>query len=37
MTTQAPSRTPLVTMRDIHVSFGGLRAVDGVTIDLYPG
>jgi len=24
-------------MRDIHVSFGGLRAVDGVTIDLYPG
>ncbi|MGA1351522.1 MAG: ATP-binding cassette domain-containing protein [Ilumatobacteraceae bacterium] len=37
MTTQAPSRTPLVTMRDIHVSFGGLRAVDCVTIDLYPG
>ena len=37
MTTQAPSHTPLVTMRDIHVSFGGLRAVDGVTIDLYPG
>jgi D-xylose transport system ATP-binding protein len=24
-------------MRDIHVSFGGLRAVDGVTIDLFPG
>lgn len=37
MNMQAPSRTPLVTMRDIHVSFGGLRAVDGVTIDLYPG
>jgi D-xylose transport system ATP-binding protein len=36
-TTQAPSRTPLVEMRDIHVSFGGLRAVDGVTITLYPG
>jgi D-xylose transport system ATP-binding protein len=24
-------------MRDIHVSFGGVRAVDGVTVDLYPG
>ena len=24
-------------MRDIRVSFGGLHAVDGVTIDLYPG
>jgi D-xylose transport system ATP-binding protein len=24
-------------MRDIHVSFGGLRAVNGVTITLYPG
>ncbi|MFM7892193.1 MAG: ATP-binding cassette domain-containing protein, partial [Actinomycetota bacterium] len=36
-TTQAPTRTPLVEMRDIHVSFGGLRAVDGVTITLYPG
>ncbi|MFM8713126.1 MAG: ATP-binding cassette domain-containing protein [Actinomycetota bacterium] len=33
----APTRTPLVEMRDIHVSFGGLRAVDGVTIDLFPG
>ena len=37
MNTQAPSRTPLVSMRDIRVSFGGLRAVDGVSIDLYPG
>ncbi|MFM7047678.1 MAG: ATP-binding cassette domain-containing protein [Actinomycetota bacterium] len=36
-TTQTPTRTPLVEMRDIHVSFGGLRAVDGVTITLYPG
>ena len=35
--THAPNRTPLVEMRDIHVSFGGLRAVDGVTIDLFPG
>src|SRR4249920_2401299 len=31
------TRVPLVELRDIHVSFGGLRAVDGVTIDLYPG
>ena len=28
---------PLVELRNIHVSFGGVRAVDGVTIDLYPG
>jgi D-xylose transport system ATP-binding protein len=28
---------PLVEMRDIRVSFGGVHAVDGVTIDLYPG
>jgi D-xylose transport system ATP-binding protein len=31
------SRTPLVDMRDIRVSFGGVHAVDGVSIDLYPG
>ena len=31
------SDVPLVEMRDISVSFGGIRAVDGVTIDLYPG
>ena len=30
-------RTPLVEMRDIQVSFGGVRAVDGVDIDLYAG
>ena len=28
---------PLVEMRDIRVSFGGVHAVDGVTVDLYPG
>src|SRR6266545_1029041 len=33
----AMTRVPLVELRDIHVSFGGLRAVDGVTIDLFPG
>ncbi len=36
----APSkagRDPLVEMRNIRVSFGGLHAVDGVSVDLYPG
>ena len=28
---------PLVEMRDIRVAFGGIHAVDGVTVDLYPG
>jgi len=27
---------PLVEMRDIRVAFGGIHAVDGVTVDLYP-
>ena len=39
-TTSRPAsdrRVPLVEMRDIRVSFGGVHAVDGVTIDLYPG
>ena len=30
-------RTPLVQMNDIRVSFGGVHAVDGVSIDLFPG
>ncbi|KPA21475.1 Ribose import ATP-binding protein RbsA [Shimia sp. SK013] len=30
-------QTPLVDMRDIHISFGGIHAVDHVSIDLYPG
>ncbi len=29
--------TPLITMRDVHVSFGGVKAVDGMHVDLYPG
>jgi len=33
----APQRVPLVELRNIRVSFGGVRAVDGVTIDLHPG
>jgi len=30
-------RVAIVEMRNIAVSFGGVRAVAGVTIDLYPG
>lgn len=30
-------RTPLVEMRDISIAFGGIKAVDHVSIDLYPG
>jgi D-xylose transport system ATP-binding protein len=39
-TTETPSRSerpPLVELRDIRVAFGGVHAVDGVTVDLYPG
>ncbi|MEI2805846.1 MAG: ATP-binding cassette domain-containing protein [Albidovulum sp.] len=28
---------PLVEMRDISIAFGGIKAVDHVTIDLFPG
>lgn len=31
------TRTPLVEMDDISISFGGIRAVDRASIDLYPG
>lgn len=31
------SQTPLVEMRDICISFGGVHAVDHVSVDLYPG
>ena len=31
------ARTPLVEMRDISISFGGIKAVDHVSIDLHPG
>lgn len=34
---QDTNAVPLVEMRDIRVSFGGVHAVDGVSIDLYPG
>jgi D-xylose transport system ATP-binding protein len=37
-TQSAPAqRVPIVEMRNIAVSFGGVRAVAGVTMDLYPG
>ena len=36
-TTTEARGTPLCELRDIRVAFGGLHAVDGVTIDLYPG
>ncbi len=29
--------TPLVEMRDISIAFGGVKAVDHVTVDLHPG
>ncbi len=35
MTTE--TRTPLVEMKNIHVSFGGVHAVEDVTVDLHPG
>ena len=31
------ARTPLVEMRDISISFGGVHAVDRATIDLHEG
>lgn len=30
-------QTPLVEMKNIELAFGGIKAVDGVTVDLYPG
>ena len=33
----ATQRVPLVELRDIQVHFGGVRAVNGVTVDVYPG
>ena len=33
----AAAQAPLVEMRNIRVSFGGVRAVDDVTIDIHPG
>lgn len=30
-------KAPLVELEDISIAFGGIRAVDGVSLDLYPG
>ena len=35
--TQQNGSTPLVEMRNISVSFGGIKAVDDVTCNLFPG
>jgi len=37
VTDRQTKETPLVELRDIRVAFGGVHAVDGVTVDLYPG
>ncbi len=34
---QRPSGTPLVEMKDISIAFGGVRAVDQASIELFPG
>ena len=31
------SGTPLVELKDISIAFGGIKAVDQVSVDLYPG
>ncbi|MGA9598363.1 MAG: ATP-binding cassette domain-containing protein [Acidimicrobiia bacterium] len=36
-TAPANTTTPLVELRNIRVAFGGVHAVDNVTVDLYPG
>jgi D-xylose transport system ATP-binding protein len=35
--TATNNATPLVELKDIRKSFGGVKAVDGVSINLYPG
>lgn len=34
---RASGAAPLVEMKDISISFGGIKAVDTVSVDLYPG
>ena len=31
------TQPPLVELRDMHIAFGGIKAVDHVSVDLYPG
>jgi len=35
--TADPTATPLVEMKDISISFGGVHAVDNASCELYPG
>ena len=35
--TRSTNSAPLVELRDISIAFGGVKAVDGASIDLYPG
>lgn len=37
MLNASTSLAPLVKMADIHKQFGGIHAVEGVSVDLYPG
>lgn len=37
MTNSTDGQTPLVEMRDISIAFGGIKAVDHASVDLYPG
>jgi D-xylose transport system ATP-binding protein len=34
---QKPSGTPLVEMKDVSIAFGGIKAVDHASVDLFPG
>lgn len=36
-TYKRPSGTPLVEMKDVSIAFGGIRAVDHASVDLFPG
>ena len=31
------NKEPLIKMEDIHISFGGLKALNGVSLEVYPG
>ena len=34
---RASGATPMVEMNNISISFGGIKAVDDVSVDLHPG
>ena len=37
MLESASGKAPLVEMRDVSIAFGGIKAVDHASLDLYPG